>query len=161
MLKQNKIIIVSNSINQKLIFIINQKSIIMKKSITIAVLSFALCSVSMKANTFKEIKTVPNAIVKLDKPEGLNSFCHAILKGKVEVVKSMIALGEDVNQKSLGLTPAIFAARYNKTEILEILIANGADLKVKSDKRKSIKNYAELSNAKEAIVVINKNWKKK
>ncbi|MBU2995023.1 ankyrin repeat domain-containing protein [Cellulophaga baltica] len=131
----------------------------MKKSISIAVLSFALCTASMKASTFKTPETVPNAIVKLDKPEGLNSFCHAILKGKVDVVKNMIALGEDVNQKSLGLTPAIFAARYNKTEILEILIANGADLKVKSDRKHGIKRYAELSKAKEALVVIDKNWK--
>ncbi len=132
----------------------------MKKSISIAVLSFALCSISMNANTYSRTETVPNAIVKLDKPEGLNSFCHAILKGKVDVVKSMIALGEDVNKKSLGLTPAIFAARYNKTEILEILIANGADIRTKSDKGHSIKRYAELSNAKQAMSVIKENWKK-
>jgi len=84
----------------------------------------------------------------------LNSFCKAIMKGDIETVKSMIALGEDVNKKSLGMTPAIFAARYNKPEILKLLIANGADLSIRSDKGYTIKKHAELSNAKEALEVI-------
>lgn len=84
----------------------------------------------------------------------LNSFCKAIIKGDIETVRSMIALGEDVNRKSLGLTPAIFAARYNKVEILKLLIENGADLSIRSDKGFTIKKYAELSNAKEALEVL-------
>ena len=73
----------------------------------------------------------------------------------------MITLGEDVNEKSLGMTPAIFAARYNKAEILKVLIANGADLRIKCDKGMNIKKYAELSNAQDALAVINEHWKKK
>ncbi len=51
----------------------------------------------------------------------LNSFCKAIVQGDYEAVKKMIELGEDINQKSLGKTPAIYAARYNKVEILKLL----------------------------------------
>lgn len=67
----------------------------------------------------------------------------------------MIALGEDVNQKSLGMTPAIFAARYNKAEILKLLIDNGADIRIRSDSGYSIAKYAEAANAKDALIVIN------
>ncbi|WP_289063409.1 ankyrin repeat domain-containing protein [uncultured Zobellia sp.] len=84
----------------------------------------------------------------------LSSFCKAIMQGDLDTVKKFIELGEDVNKKSMGMTPAIFAARYNKAEILELLIANGANLKIKSDKGYSVKKYAELSNATDALRVI-------
>ena len=84
----------------------------------------------------------------------LSSFCKAIMQGDLDTVKKLIELGEDVNKKSMGMTPAIFAARYNKAEILELLIANGANLKIKSDKGYSVKKYAELSNATDALRVI-------
>ena len=85
----------------------------------------------------------------------LNTLCKAIVKGDVDLVKKLIAMGEDVNRKSLGKTPAIFAARYNRVEILKILIENGADLRIKSNKGHSITEIAELANAKEALQVIN------
>lgn len=89
----------------------------------------------------------------------INSFCKAILKGDIETVKSLIALGENVNQKSLGMTPAIFAARYNRAEILQLLIENGADLNIRSDKGYTAKKQAEISNAKEALAVIESSLK--
>ncbi len=84
----------------------------------------------------------------------ISSFCKAIMQGDIETVKSLIALGEDVNRKSLGKTPAIFAARYNQAEILKLLIANGADLSIRCDRGFTIKKYAELSNAKEVLAVL-------
>ena len=85
----------------------------------------------------------------------LSSFCKAIMKGDLEMVQKMIALGEDVNQKSLGKTPAHYAARYNKSEILQLLIDHGANLKKRCDKGYTVKKYAELSQAMEALEVIN------
>ena len=84
----------------------------------------------------------------------INSFCKAILKGDIETVKKLIELGEDVNQKSLGMTPAMFAARYNKAEILELLIQNGANLSTKSDNGYTAKKLAKLSKASEALAVL-------
>ena len=132
----------------------------MKKTITIAVMAIALMNTTVQAKTSSNLPS--DAKIETYKPiAGLSIFCNAILKGEIETVKSMIALGENVNEKSLGMTPAIFAARYNKVEILKVLIANGADLTVKCDKGFSIKKHAEMSNAKEALIVINENWKKK
>lgn len=82
-------------------------------------------------------------------------FCKAVMKGDVELVKKMIALGENVNKKSLGKTPLMFAARYNKSEIAKILIASGAKLKLLCNRGMTAQRYAELSNAKEALAVIN------
>lgn len=84
----------------------------------------------------------------------LSSFCKAVMQGDIETVKRLIDLGEDVNQKSLGLTPAMFAARYNKVAVLELLINNGADLKIQSSQGYTAKRYAELSNASEALEII-------
>jgi len=96
----------------------------------------------------------PEEITGIVKNDGLNPFCKAIVNGDIETVQKLISLGEDVNQKSLGMTPAIIAARYNKVEILELLIAHGANLKIKSDKGYTAKKYAELSNATEALHII-------
>lgn len=90
----------------------------------------------------------------------INSFCKAIVKGDVETVKKLIELGEDVNQKSLGMAPIHFAARYNQTEILELLIANGANVKKRCDKGYTAKKYAELSNAVEAMEILKLAMKK-
>lgn len=98
-----------------------------------------------------EVKRTSNIINAFE----INSFCKAIIQGDVDLVKKMIALGEDVNQKSLGKTPAHYAARYNKPEILELLIKKGANLKKRCDQGYTVKKYAELARAKEALNVIN------
>ena len=90
----------------------------------------------------------------------ISTFCKAILQGDLQTVKKLIELGEDVNKKSLGMTPAHFAARYNKPEILKVLIENGANLKTKCDKGFTVKKYAELASADEALEVLKDAMKK-
>ncbi len=115
----------------------------------------AACMVMVAGVSANETSTTieDNAISAIISAE-INSFCKAIVQGDVETVKKLIELGEDVNQKSLGMAPIHFAARYNQTEILELLIANGANVRKKSDKGYSAKKYAELSNAVEALEVL-------
>ena len=90
----------------------------------------------------------------------VNSFCMAIVKGDIDTVKKLIDLGEDVNKKSLGMTPLHYAARYNRAEIAEVLLANGANLKKRCDKGYTAVKYAELSGAMEALEVLNAAVKK-
>lgn len=131
----------------------------MKKTIVLVAAALVLAGTGVDAktngNNLEKTNTTALPVV-----EGINSFCKAIMQGDIATVKSLIALGENVNQKSLGMTPAIFAARYNQAEILELLIENGANLSLKSDKGRTIKEYAQLSNATEALEVIEKNGKK-
>ncbi len=131
---------------------INQKSIIMKKTILSAALVCLAFSTGLEANASD--KGNEGVVIENIKNLEVSSFCKAIMQGDIDTVKKLIDLGEDINQKSLGMTPAIYAARYNKAEILQLLIDNGANLKIKSDKGYSVKKYAELSNATEALQVI-------
>lgn len=124
----------------------------MKKTIIYVAVTCLLSSSGLMAKDHK-VDPRPTKVTELKSLE-VSSFCKAIMQGDYETVKKLIELGEDVNKKSLGMTPAIFAARYNKAEILQLLINNGADLTIKSDKGYSVKKYAELSNAVDALRVI-------
>ncbi|WP_339629538.1 ankyrin repeat domain-containing protein [uncultured Maribacter sp.] len=124
----------------------------MKKSIlTLSIVAITMGS-NLMANEITQLSSVlhNDLIINVD----ISSFCKAVIQGDVSTVKRLIDLGEDVNQKSLGMTPAMYAARYNKVEVLSLLIKKGADLTIKSNQGFTVKQYAELSNAEEAMVVI-------
>ena len=84
-----------------------------------------------------------------------NSFCKLIQMGDYEAVASLIKAGENVNKKSNGLTPLMFAARHNKAKIAKLLIKSGAKLKTKSDRgNMTALDMAKRSKAVDAIKVI-------
>ena len=122
----------------------------MKKTFIISAIALCFSIVTVNANPVisNDNATTVNAVVKV------NPFCVSIAKGDIETVKKLINLGTDVNQKSNGMTPAMYAAKFNRVEILELLIAHGAKLKTKSDKGLTAIKYAEMSNAVEAKSVI-------
>ncbi len=84
----------------------------------------------------------------------VSTFCKLVAKGDIEAVKSMIAAGTDINQKSVGMTPLMYAARHNRVEIVNLLISKGANLKVKSNRGYTALDYAEMSKAVDAYKVI-------
>lgn len=129
----------------------------MKKTFIISAIALCLSIVTVNANPVisNDNVTTVNAVVKV------NPFCVSIAKGDIETVKKLINLGTDVNQKSNGMTPAMYAAKFNRVEILELLIAHGAKLKTKSDKGMTAMKYAERSNAAEAKSVIENTLTKK
>jgi ankyrin repeat protein len=71
---------------------------------------------------------------KVASTSNVNSFCKLIQMGDYDAVRALIQQGEDVNQKSTGLTPLMFAARHNQPEIAQLLIDNGAKLNSRSEK---------------------------
>ncbi len=81
-------------------------------------------------------------------------FCMAIVKGDLDTVKKMIELGSDVNQQSEGMTPLMYAARYNRVDIIKVLVGKGANVKTKNRKGYTAMKYAKLSNAKEAMALL-------
>ncbi len=84
----------------------------------------------------------------------VNPFCMAIVKGDLEVVKKMIELGSDVNEKSEGMTPLMYAARYNRVDIIKVLVKKGANIKTKNSKGYNAMKFAKISNAKEAMALL-------
>lgn len=128
----------------------------MKKSIIITAIALSFSIATVNAKTITETVNHPTETVFK-----VNSFCVSIAKGDFETVKKLIERGADVNEKSNGMTPAMYAAKYNRTDILELLISKGANLKVRSDKKMTAIKYAELHGAKEAATIIKENLLKK
>lgn len=128
----------------------------MKKSIIyigIALLAFgnvAIASTTEKGKTEKLVIT---------KNKLISPLCQAIAKGDLETVKKMIEFGSDINQTSNGMTPLMYAARYNKVEIVRVLLDNGAKISLKDSKGFTALKHAELSNATDAAELI-KTYKK-
>ena len=117
----------------------------MKKTIILSAIAMVFSLAQVNANSLPSHASDTSYEIKASSP-----FHLSIVKGDYETVVKLIDLGSDVNQKWNGMTPAMYAARYNRVEILQLLIDNGADLKKRCDKGKTAKYYAELSNATDA-----------
>lgn len=123
----------------------------MKKTVIITVIALGISFTSLKAST----SNVDSNVLEFVNPDpAISPFCMSIVKGDLVTVKKLIGLGADINAKSGGLTPAMYAAKFNKVEILKLLVANGANLKARSEKGYKAIKYAELSNAKEALAYL-------
>ncbi|MDI1317091.1 ankyrin repeat domain-containing protein [Flavobacterium sp.] len=121
----------------------------MKKSIII--LGLALVAFTNVA----EAATVSASATSIEIANYENTpLCSAIMKGDLETVKKFIEYGSDVNEKSNGLTPLMFAARYNKVEIIKYLVEKGADKQLKDEKGNTALNYAEFSKSQDAVTCL-------
>tara|TARA_R110002126_G_scaffold61521_2_gene158990 strand:- start:2450 stop:2836 length:387 start_codon:yes stop_codon:yes gene_type:complete len=127
----------------------------MKKSISILLFISVFTLTGVYANNSNLINL--NESISVSVNDEISSLCKAVMKGDIDQVRSLIAIGEELNEKSLGLTPAMYAARYNKAEVLKVLLLNGANLNIKSDQGYTAKEYAKMSNAKDVLNVINEN----
>ncbi|MDC6390195.1 ankyrin repeat domain-containing protein [Maribacter sp. PR1] len=127
----------------------------MKKSI-LFLLSIGILTLSNSyANTDVANPKVNQALITVN--DNISSLCKAAMQGDVEKVRSLIATGEKVNEKSLGMTPAMYAARYNKPEVLKILMLNQANLNIKSDQGYTVKEYAKMSKATQVLAILDSN----
>lgn len=123
----------------------------MKKTVIITTIALGLSLTTLNAKTHF---TSSNTSELVSKKSSVSPFCLSIVKGDIETVKKLIELGADVNQKSNGMTPAMYAAKFNKVEILKLLVEKGANTDLKSEQGFKAKKYAELSNAQEALAYL-------
>ncbi|MBL4745851.1 MAG: ankyrin repeat domain-containing protein [Flavobacteriaceae bacterium] len=116
---------------------------------------FLVSILSVNASTLPSVvlKKTSNLEVVKEKVV-LNALCSLVKKGNYEAVKTLLENGASVNAKSGGLTPLMFAARYNKATIATLLIDNGASLKIKSKQGFTALKWAKLSKATDAYKVI-------
>ena len=120
----------------------------MKKSIVyfgIALLAFGNVAIASTPENFKLEKITVSNI------RDVSPLCQAIAKGDYQTVKKMIEFGTDVNYTSRGMTPLMYAARYNKVEIVKLLLENGAKVSLIDEKGFNALKHAELSNATETV----------
>jgi len=122
----------------------------MKNSIVyLGVALVAFANVSMASNQKSFVK--PQIEISNSFSTPLNV---AVGKGDLAFVKKLIEYGADVNEMSEDLSPLMIAARYNKVEILKVLLASGANPSAKNDKGFTALKYAQLSNAADAVAIL-------
>nr|WP_321231786.1 ankyrin repeat domain-containing protein [uncultured Psychroserpens sp.] len=124
----------------------------MKKSAVIIAIALGFSFTSLNATN--EIASTSNYETVAVAKGAVNPFCMSIVKGDFETVEKLIALGQDVNKKSNGLTPAMYAAKFNRVDILKLLVEKGAKLQLRSEKGMTAEQYAKLSNAKDILAYI-------
>ncbi|MGN7812600.1 ankyrin repeat domain-containing protein [Flavobacterium sp. 22076] len=123
----------------------------MKKSvISLGLALVAFANVSMASNSTSVAK---NEITVSAVYEG-TPLVVAVAKGDIDTVKKFIEYGANVNEKADDMSPLMTAARYNKVEIIKVLLAAGARPSDKNEKGYTALKYAELSNAADAIALL-------
>ncbi len=129
----------------------------MKK--TVVVLALALGFSITNLNASNDFSTSINSEVTVKKLE-VSPLCKAVATGDVELAKTLIDQGADVNAKSNGMCPIHYAAKYNRVELIKILITAGADVHKACDLGYTALSHAEKTNAKEAAQFL-KRFKRK
>lgn len=123
----------------------------MKKSIVyLGVALVAFANVSLASNVKSSFKTSE----RVESYETNTPLGFAISKEDIEAVKKFIEYGADVNEVSNGMSPLMIAARYNKVEIIKLLLSKGANINKKDENGFTALKYAQLSNAAEAIQLL-------
>lgn len=123
----------------------------MKKTITMLMVIGTICFTQGYASAGNDYLF---PIERNNLNDEISQLCKAAMKGDVEQVRSLLATGANVNEKSLGMTPAMYAARYNRAEVLKVLILNKANLNMKSEQGYTVKEYAEMSGATDVLNVL-------
>ncbi len=116
--------------------------------VTVVLTSFA--TNTKTNNTIIETATIVSFEGKV------NTICKLIQEGNIEGVRNLIENGTDINQKSCGMTPLMYAARQNKVEIVKLLLSRSVKLKTKSEKGLTALDYARISKANESYALIEK-----
>lgn len=119
----------------------------MKKTALIFVFVLAFGFSFANSNNCTEQLESQVSILKVDNTSPL---CLAIVKGDTEAVENLIAMGEDIGEKSNGMMPIHYAARYNRVDILKVLITAGAEVHAACDKGFTPIKHAEMSKASDA-----------
>jgi len=131
----------------------------MKNYILTAALAFGLIASanSIEGNNLQNDlqKNTETSIVDV------SPFCQSISKNDIETVKKLIKMGVSVNKFSGGKSPLMYAARYNRIEIIKLLVEKGADIRAVDKQGTSVTQYAERSGAVEAYELLKELRKKK
>ena len=79
-------------------------------------------------------------------------------KGNIEAVKQHLATGTDVNEKEkfTGYTPLIYAAEEGHKQIVELLIAKGADVNTEDNVGRTPLDWAATWGMKEIADLLQK-----
>jgi len=88
--------------------------------------------------------------------EGVSIFDMAITYNSIFLVNYIINSGIDVNvtHRKSGFTPLMCAACYGRTEIIKILLKEGANKEMKESKGFNATDFARKMNKKSVLVLL-------
>ena len=119
----------------------------MRKSVVILALALGFSTVSVNATNLCSITDgIENEVIE-SKPSAL---CTAVVKGDVVAIKALIKNGADVNQKSNGMLPIHYAAKYNRVDVIKVLITSGSKIHSTCDKGFTALQHASKTKALDA-----------
>ena len=122
----------------------------MKKSVIILGIAIAMSTHVSKASNIKQLVKDP-----IDFPaDEVSSLHYAVCEGDIEKVKKLIEYGTNVNKLVRDMSPLMLAARFNKIEIIKVLLANGANPRIENEKGLRAINFAEYAKATESIAIL-------
>lgn len=119
----------------------------MKKSISILALALSLIVPTVNAST---VDHLPTPTVVINKEAKVSALCKAAATGNITAVKQLLKNGVDINQKSNGMMPIHYAARFNRVDVIKVLITEGSEIHKSCDNGLTAVQHAEKTNAKEA-----------
>lgn len=129
----------------------------MKKSVVVLALALGFSISNLNATNTIFTSEVNDVIVK---PVEISPLCMAVAKGDVEEVNRLIKNGADVNAKSNGMMPIHYAAKYNRVDLIKVLITAGSEIHEACDQGFTALRTAENAKAKDAAQFL-KRFKKK
>lgn len=122
----------------------------MKKSVIILAVALAMSTSVLNASNIRQLVKDP-----IDSPAyEVSSLHYAVCAGDIESVKKLIAYGANLNKVIRDMSPLMLAARFNKFEIVEILLASGANPRIENEKGLRAIHYAEYAKATESIAML-------
>ncbi|RNC84054.1 MAG: ankyrin repeat domain-containing protein [Winogradskyella sp.] len=119
----------------------------MKKTVTVLALALGLSVVNVNATN---LETTPDTIEVVSNETKVSPICVAAAKGDLVMLKQLIKNGVDVNQKSNGMLPIHYAAKFNRVEAIKVLITAGSEIHETCDKGFTALRHAEKTNAVDA-----------
>jgi ankyrin repeat protein len=80
---------------------------------------------------------------------GVSPLCKAVATGNISEVNRLIKVGADLDVKSNGMLPIHYAAKYNRVEIIKVLITAGSKIHATCDLGYTALGHAKKAKAKE------------
>jgi ankyrin repeat protein len=130
---------------------LNLKSFIMKKSVVVLALALGVSIGNLNA-TNSTATSAYNDI--LSQSVEISPLCRAVATGNTEEVKRLINNGVDVNAASNGMMPIHYAAKYNRVDMIKVLITAGSKIHEPDNLGYTALRLAEKSNADDAALFL-------
>lgn len=119
----------------------------MKKSVVILALALGFSISNLNASNVNLASDENNVIIQTHE---VSPLCKAVATGNTEEVKRLLNNGADVNAKSNGMMPIHYAAKFNRVEIIKLLITAGSEIHKPCDLGYTALGLAKISKAVDA-----------